>query len=292
VPPQKKNHIAIISVFVVLILLGLAGYFVWWFMSGGGHRSPTPRTEVVTPPPRVETTKPPTPIVPEGMVLVASGFYPVGRTQLAGRSDESEIDTPQHMVELKPFYVDRTEVTNAQYKVFVDQTGHVAPKGWVGGTFPADRENWPVVWVSWQDAVDYATWAGKRLPSENEWEAAARGTDGRMYPWGNDWERGRANIAAKGIEGVGSHPEGASPSGALDMIGNVWEWTADEFALYPESHAKEPDLKEGVTYRVIRGGAYDGNRKHDASYRGFVDASVGYEKTGFRCVKSAPTTVQ
>ena len=76
------------------------------------------------------------------------------------------------------------------------------------------------------------------------------------------------------------------------MIGNVWEWTSDEFALYPESHAKEPDLKDGVTFRVIRGGAYDGNRKHDAAYRGFVDASVGYEKTGFRCVKSAPTTVQ
>jgi serine/threonine-protein kinase len=228
------------------------------------------------------------------MVLVESGFYPIGRTLLAGRSEESEIDTPQHMVELKPFYVDRTEVTNAQYKLFVDQTAHAAPKGWVGGNFPAGRENWPVVWVSWQDAVDYAAWAGKRLPTENEWEAAARGSDGRMYPWGNDWLPGRANIASKkGIVDVGSYPEGASPSGALDMIGNVWEWTADEFALYPGSHAKEPDLKDGVTHRVIRGGAFDGNRQHDVAYRGWGgDASQGYEKTGFRCVKSAPITVQ
>ena len=76
------------------------------------------------------------------------------------------------------------------------------------------------------------------------------------------------------------------------MIGNVWEWTSDEFALYPGTSAKEPKLDEGVTYRVIRGGAFDGNREHDGSYRGFVDASKVYDKTGFRCVKSAPTTVR
>ena len=290
-PTKKKKHVAIISGFVVLIVLGLAGYFIWWFMSGGARRTPPPR-EVVPLAPPVEATKPPPIVIPEGMVLVASGFYPIGRTEIAGRRDAAEIETPQHVVEMKPFYIDRTEVTNAQYKMFLDQTGHAAPKGWVGGKFAEGRENWPVVKVSWQDAVDYATWAGKRLPTENEWEAAARGNDGRMYPWGNEWLPGRANIASKGIIAVGSHPEGASPSGALDMIGNVWEWTADEFALYPGTTAKEPKLEEGVTYRVIRGGAYDGNREHDAAYRGYVDASQAYDKTGFRCVKTAPITVQ
>ncbi len=295
-PPKKKNKVALISVLVVLVLLSLAGYFTWWFMSGGGRRAATQRTEVLKPPPHTETIEPPppppTPVVPEGMVRVASGFYTIGRTEIAGRSKGAEIDTPQHTVELKPFYIDRTEVTNAQYKVFIDQAGHAAPTDWVGGSFAKGRENWPVVKVSWQDAVDYATWAGKRLPTENEWEAAARGSDGRIYPWGNDWLPGRANIAAKGIIDVGSHPEGASPSQALDMIGNVWEWTADEFALYPGTYAKEPKREDGVTYRVIRGGAYDGNREHDAAYRGYVDASKVYEKTGFRCVKSAATTVR
>ena len=292
--PTKKNNVAIVSGAVVFLLLGLAGYFIWWFMSGGGHRS-TVRPEVVNPPVEIvePAPPPPIPVAPEGMVLVASGFYPIGRTQLAGRVETSEIDTPQHMVELKAFYIDRTEVTNAQYKAFVDQTGHAPPKkGWVAGTFPAEQENWPVVWVSWQDAVDYATWAGKRLPTENEWEAAARGSDGRMYPWGDEWQPGRANIVSKRIVDVGSHPEGASPSGALDMIGNVWEWTADEFALYPGTVAREPKLDEGITYRVIRGGAYDGDRKHDVAYRGYVAVGVGYEKTGFRCVKSAPATVK
>jgi len=276
---------------VVLIVLGLAGYFAWWFMSGGARKTPPPR-EVSIPPPPVEITKPPPPVIPDGMVLVASGFYPIGRTELAGRRDAAEIETPQHMVDIKAFYIDRTEVTNAQYKAFIDQTGHAAPKGWVGGTFAEGRDNWPVVRVSWQDAVDYAAWAGKRLPTENEWEAAARGSDARMYPWGNEWLPGRANIASKGILEVGSHPEGASPSGALDMIGNVWEWTADEFSLYPGSTAKEPKREDGITYRVIRGGAFDGNREHDAAYRGYVDSSQAYEKTGFRCVKNAPATVQ
>jgi serine/threonine-protein kinase len=218
------------------------------------------------------------------MVLVPGGTYVVGR------SNEDPLEGPEHTVELAPFYMDRTEVTNAEYKRFIDATGHKAP--WTDGTFPEGRENWPVTNVKWQDAVDYAAWAGKRLPSEVEWEAAARGKDGRIYPWGSDWTPGLANIAAKAITDVGRHKDGASPYGVLDMIGNVWEWTADEFELYPGSSAKPPEIEPGVTYRVIRGGAFDGNKKHDAAYRGFVDAGEGYPKTGFRCVKNAPVSSQ
>jgi serine/threonine-protein kinase len=289
-PPAKKNSVAIASIAVVVILLGLAGYFAWWFVAGGAQKPTVPRPEAERPVENVTPTPPPPPALPplpEGMVLVPGGSYVIGR------NGQDPLESPEHIVEVAPFYMDRTEVTNAQYKAFVDATGHEPPLDWVvDGTFTPGRENWPVINVKWQDAVDYATWAGKRLPSEDEWEAAARGKDGRIYPWGNEWTPGLANIAAKSITDVGQHKDGAAPSGVFDMIGNVWEWTADEFALYPGSKAKPPEVESGVTYRVIRGGAFDGNKKHDAAYRGYVDAAEGYPKTGFRCVKSAPVGAQ
>ncbi|PYT08347.1 MAG: hypothetical protein DMF60_04940 [Acidobacteria bacterium] len=298
--PRKRRGMAIASVVVTLIILGGAVYAGWWFLFA--RVRPVPPVVVVEPPPAppvvaIPPEKPPAPLVPEGMVAVAAGAYTIGR------DDADRLEQPKHKVDLAAFVIDRTEVTNAAYKKFVDATGHKAPTNWTSKGFPEGRDNYPVTGVTWQDAADYAAWAGKRLPTEDEWEAAARGVDGRIYPWGNTYRAGAANIGSKpdditkdqypsGIKEVGQYPSSASPAGALDMIGNAWEWAADEFALYPGGITEIPKdikdlMKPGVTYRVIRGGAYDGNKEHDATYRGLLDASQAYPKVGFRCAKDA-----
>jgi len=189
-------------------------------------------------------------------------------------------------------------VTNADYLKFVQATGYKAPSNWNGSSIPDGRANFPVTGVTWQDATAYAQWAGKRLPTEAEWEAAARGADGRIYPWGNEWRSGVANIGQKpdkptpeqyptALKEVGQFPQGKSPTGAVDMIGNAWEWVADEIKVYSGNTETTLNLEPGITYRVIRGGAYDGGKSNDASYRGYLDGSQAYPKVGFRCAKDA-----
>lgn len=294
-PPKKRTGMVIASVVVVLILLGAGGY-VAWLLLGSGKPAPPPPPPIaieqppVTPAPVPE--KPPAPVVPEGMVAIAAGTYTIGR------DGADPLEQPEHRVDLPAFYIDRAEVTNAAYKTFVDATSHKPPSNWNGTSFPEGRDDFPVTGVTWQDAADYAAWAGKRLPTEVEWEAAARGVDGRVYPWGNGFRAGVANIGSKpdrptpeqypaGIREAGRYPDGASSAGAVDMIGNAWEWVADEIKVYPGNTESELDLEPGVTYRVIRGGAYDGSKVNDATYRGYLDGSLPYPKVGFRCVKDA-----
>jgi len=291
--PKKRTGMVIASAIVVLILVGAAGY-VGWLLLGRGTPTPQPAPRVEQPPiaqPPVPE-KPPAPVVPEGMVALVAGNYTIGR------DDGDPLEQPEHPADLPAFFIDRAEVTNAAYKAFVDATGHKPPSNWTGANFPEGRADFPVTGVSWQDAADYAAWAGKRLPTEAEWEAAARGTDRRIYPWGNGFRSGVANIGLKpdkptpeqypaGIKATGSYPEGASPAGAVDMIGNAWEWVADEIKVYPGNTESTLELEPGVTYRVIRGGAYDGNKVNDATYRGYLDGSLPYPKVGFRCAKDA-----
>ncbi len=218
------------------------------------------------------------PTPPEGMVYVPGGTFQMGR------NDEDEYSRPAHIVTVSPFFIDRTEVTNEQYRVFVQQTGHRAPAHWRNGQIPAGAERLPVVNVSWDDANAYARWAGKRLPTEEEWEFAARGTDGRIYPWGQQWQKDLANVAESKrnrLVEVGSYAASASPFGVLDMCGNVWEWTASDVYSYAEPGKI---ISPG---KVIRGGAYDVDRKRaTTTYRGFVLPDKGYEKTGFRCARN------
>jgi formylglycine-generating enzyme required for sulfatase activity len=290
----RKSSVGIALGAALLVIVTIVAYLGWRFVlarRGGltASRVEAPVTRLSLPGATNSTqvTSAPTesPAPPEDMVLIEAGNYYIGR-------DDGDIYArPKHIVTLSAFYIDRTEVTNAEYKKFIDATGHKAPAGWINDNYPQGQDRMPVTGVSWQDAADYAAWVGKRLPTEAEWEAAARGADGRIYPWGNQWRSDLANIGTTGIVEVGRYKGGASPAGALDMIGNVWEWTADEFKLYPGSTAPMPaSIKPGRTFRVIRGGAYDGNQMHDATYRGFVDASRGYDKTGFRCAKSANLT--
>jgi len=131
----------------------------------------------------------------------------------------------QEKQETGEFYIDLTPVTNAEYKLFVDATGHAHPQHWRSGTYPEGKADHPVVEVNWFSATAYAEWVGKRLPTNEEWEKAARGTDGRTWPWGNEWSIDNANVFSGDTTPIGKYsPQGDSPYGCQDMAGNVWEW--------------------------------------------------------------------
>lgn len=227
---------------------------------------------------------------PDGaeMVLVPAGPFVMG--SLDGDADEQ----PPHLVTLPVFYIDKDEVTHEQYAKFLQATGRKAPIDWPGGQMPVKLARHPVVNVTFADAAAYAKWAGKRLPTEAEWEKACRGADGRIYPWGNSPEN-KKTAAPLGDNSkdhtwpVGSFPDDVSPCGAMDMAGNVWEWTDSWYAPYPGNDNLE--IEYGQKYRVIRGGGaidYYGA----ASTRRCADRARSfpygtYDALGFRCVMEA-----
>jgi len=152
----------------------------------------------------------------------------------AGKVDKAMVKIPageflygddKEKKEVGEFFIDQTPVTNAEYKLFVDATGHDQPQQWRNGTYPEGKADHPVVEVNWFSATAYAEWAGKRLPTNEEWEKAARGTDGRTWPWGNEWSIENANVFSGDTTPIGKYsPQGDSPYGCQDMAGNVWEW--------------------------------------------------------------------
>lgn len=191
------------------------------------------------------------------MVYVQAGDFIMGGK---GESDEQ----PQHSIYLDSFWIDKYEVTNALYKRCVDAGVCWTPSRASSKTRNEyynnpTHDNYPVIYVSWDDANRYCNWAGKRLPTEAEWEKAARGTDGRAYPWGNMPNSSLAN-EIDGTRGdtkaVGSYPAGASPYGAMDMAGNVWEWIADWYdaSYYAYSPRENPKGPQMGRYKVMRGG--------------------------------------
>ena len=221
------------------------------------------------------------------MVWVPAGEFLMGSTDDEGVRDER----PQRKVYLDGYWMYKTEVTVAQYRKFCEATNREMPEapewGW--------KEDHPVVNVSWHDAVDYAKWAGASLPTEAQWEKAARGTDGRVFPWGNEWDAGAcANSVSwslKGTKPVGSCPAGASPYGCVDMAGNAWEWCADWYdeAYYGnEAPSRNPPGPASGGVRVLRGGSWsdDSSVYFRCAYRYGYAPDYRYSFIGFRCSRT------
>lgn len=227
-------------------------------------------------------------------VYVPAGKFLMGSDKSKDSLADS-MEQPMHTVYLTTFWIDQTEVTNAMYAKCVSAGACQAPhdsksntrKSYYGDNMYAD---YPVIYVEWNQADAYCKWAGGRLPTEAEWEKAARSTDGRIYPWGN--QAPTANLATNGTNdttAVGSHPAGASPYGALDMAGNVWEWVNDWVSInYDSSQTtwSNPQGRSIGDHKVICGGSWDYYRHGDirVAFRGNTDPRVSVYDIGFRCV--------
>ncbi len=221
------------------------------------------------------------------MVLIPAGAF------WMGSDDRHPDEGPKHRVTLPSFSIDRYEVTNADYRAHLTAIGGRTNEVWPGGDFSPERANHPVANVTWHEAKAYCEWRGARLPTEAEWEKAARGTDGRTFPWGPDMDPKLANIAESHIGHtlpVGSFPEGRSPYGLYDMAGNVWEWAEEWYQPYPGNH--DPDENYGERYKVARGGGYKvctfyGCGSHAPTFnRAFFNPVSRNETFGFRCARS------
>ena len=212
------------------------------------------------------------------MVLVPEGYFLMGTGGTTSAGDADEL--PQQQVYLPAYYIDKYPVTNRQFMEFVLRAGYKPSGGWDKYYTPGTADL-PVRGVTWDDATAYAQWANKRLPTEAEWEKAARGADGRTYPWGEDWS---ADILPRGevLYEIMTKPECASPYGVFGSCGLVWQWTASAFAAYPFN----PDARGDK--RVLRGGCYSNGRNVVRCANRYAEApNVALNTFGFRCVKDA-----
>ena len=201
-------------------------------------------------------------------------------------------DQARHRIHLGDYWIGKYLVTNAQFERFVNETKYQGKQDW-RSEFTPGKERHPVKNVTWYDALVFCKWAGVTLPSEAEWEKAARGTDGLTYPWGNQWDTGRCNVAGRGTTPVDQYPNGMSPYGCSDMAGNVQEWTRSHYKEYPydpDDGREVLDAPDSVG-RVLRGGS-DRYSKHGVrcAYRNWIDPGHRYDYVGFRVVASPFTS--
>lgn len=252
----------------------------------------------------------------EKMAYIPAGSFIMGSDR--GRADEA----PAHQVTLDAFWLDRYEVTNQEYLGFLQATSTVPPRYWEDGHYPSGQELYPVVGVRWKDAQAYCEWAGKRLPTEAEWEKACRGTIGQIYPWGNSANNLQGNVSPlpegphpdmwedawvllttapdrnlPALKPVGSYPRGVSPYGVYDLVGNASEWVADYYNWdgYWQVSTSNPLVVEPPWNHVVRGsawlmpygsllGGYDVNR---CTARSSSHGDTSDPRMGFRCALSA-----
>ncbi len=252
-------------------------------------------------------------------VLIPAGEFVMGTSRAADRLFQED-EMPQHVLGVTDFYMMRHPVTNAQFRLFIEATGHRVPLFWPQGQFPADKADHPVTGVSLADALAFCQWAAGvtglplRLPTEPEWEKAARGTDGRLYPWGNDWHSEVCNngeIKLGSTTPVGQFsPQGDSPYGVADTAGNVQEWCISLFGEYPyeptdgrevlvnniEASSLMPRIHETGNVanprqseaargkQTIRGGSWRESRSQSrCAYRSWAAPMHRSDDTGFRC---------
>jgi iron(II)-dependent oxidoreductase len=263
----------------------------------------------------------PVPPVPEGMVLIPEGSFMMGRDLTDDEKNyripspidprvQIEIfsyDYPAHEVNVSAFYLDEMEVSNAQYAEFVSATGHAPPAIWEGPTPPPNADRIPVTDVSYQDAIDYCAWRSEqrhdglryRLPTEEEWEYAARGKDAgkpnapiNLFPWGDQWVENNANTKESRLDhprNVDAYPSGKSPFGVFNLAGNVAEWTGADFNHYPGSDRQTPRAPGYLgTYQVVRGGGFAYPKEYAmTTTRVWAKPEDKGPKLGFRCAADA-----
>ncbi|GIK39275.1 MAG: hypothetical protein BroJett011_31080 [Chloroflexota bacterium] len=236
------------------------------------------------PTPTPTPTEPPKPV--EDMIGIPAGPFTFGDD--TGEPNEG----PAQTINLPAYQIDHFEVTHDDFMLFVNATGYQteAEKKGAKKTWRSDVEgkgNHPVVRVTWNDAQAFCEWLGKRLPTEQEWEKAARGDQGNLFPWGNTFDASKANLKASGIRGtvaVGSFPGGASAYGVEDMAGNVWEWTADPYQPYPNSTYQDKFYSDQL--RVTRGGGwFDEEPQVRSANRSAAAPDSANDDLGFRCVR-------
>lgn len=229
---------------------------------------------------------------PEANSTSTMAYVPAGEF-IMGSNERWDDEAPEHISSTDAFYIDLNEVTNSDYKKFTDATQRTTPYHWPEGNLPKGKENHPVVYVSWFDAKDYCSWADKRLPTEQEWEKAARGEEGFIYPWGNEWSLDKSNNPYKnstGTEPVGSYPEGRSPYGLYDISGNVWEWVDSYYLPHPGNPVERAEY--GKDKRVLKGGSwfdclsYGCGLSAPTFNRSFFTPEVKNNSFGFRCAKT------
>lgn len=292
----------------VVLVLGLISLSVWGISQFNAPVTPTafPTTEIPATEPPVATEAPTeaptelpalgigsTMVGEDGMVLmyVPAGDFLMGSSNADSQASSNE--KPQHTVYLDAFWIDQTEVTNKMYSLCVSAGMCNEPSYKSSSTRSsyygnAEFDDYPVLYVDWNMARTYCQWVGRDLPTEAQWEKAARGTDGRNYPWGEGIDATYANYnsAVGDTTLVGSYEKGGSVYGAYDMAGNVWEWTSDWYDVYPGG---DPSVSSdfGQTYRVLRGGAcFSGDSGVRSAYRNWDYPSSSNFYIGFRCARS------
>jgi formylglycine-generating enzyme required for sulfatase activity len=239
---------------------------------------------------RVETASPEVrPPTSRATMLIPAGWF------IMGENDGRRSNRPQRRVYLDAFIIQVHEVTRADFNLFVTATGYHTP-GWQTSDVGKDPDL-PMVNTLWKDAQAYCRWLGMRLPTEAEWEKAARGEDGRHYPWGDQWDKGKANTNESRIgdvQPVGSYPEWGSPYGILDMSGNAAEWVVDYYDrdYYTYAPNSKPTGQEQVLDHVLRGGSFDDPAGWATTYfRNSSHSAQPNPRAGFRCAGSAKNQI-